>query len=131
MTIADTKTQAPLAAASTKPPARRRSLLLSPWLLVLAGQLGLTIAFFAAWEALIRFGFLKVYLYGQPSGIIQKFWKLLIDGSLIADTAITAYESVLGFAVGSFLGPDEKASFAKALRLALQDAKRGPTYNPL
>lgn len=104
MTIADTKTQAPLAAASTKPPARRRSLLLSPWLLVLAGQLGLTIAFFAAWEALIRFGFLKVYLYGQPSGIIQKFWKLLIDGSLIADTAITAYESVLGFAIGSFLG---------------------------
>ena len=34
-------------------------------------------------------------------------------------------------AVGRFLGPDEKASFAKALRLALQDAKRGPTYNPL
>jgi len=34
-------------------------------------------------------------------------------------------------AVGSFLGPDEKASFAKALRLALQDAKRGPVYNPL
>jgi len=34
-------------------------------------------------------------------------------------------------AVGSFLSPDEKASFAKALRLALQDAKRGPTYNPL
>jgi len=34
-------------------------------------------------------------------------------------------------AVGNFLGPNEKASFAKALRLALQDAKRGPTYNPL
>ncbi|CAM5512199.1 hypothetical protein AFEL58S_03807 [Afipia felis] len=34
-------------------------------------------------------------------------------------------------AVGRFLGPDEKASFAKALRLALQDARRGPTYNPL
>jgi uncharacterized membrane protein len=34
-------------------------------------------------------------------------------------------------AVGRFLSPDEKASFAKALRLALQDAKRGPTYNPL
>ncbi|CEG10017.1 hypothetical protein BN961_03451 [Afipia felis] len=34
-------------------------------------------------------------------------------------------------AVGSFLSPDEKASFAKALRLALQDARRGPTYNPL
>jgi uncharacterized membrane protein len=34
-------------------------------------------------------------------------------------------------AVGRFLSPNEKASFAKALRLALQDARRGPTYNPL
>jgi uncharacterized membrane protein len=33
--------------------------------------------------------------------------------------------------VGSFLGPDEKASFAKALGAALQAAKRGPTYNPV
>jgi uncharacterized membrane protein len=33
--------------------------------------------------------------------------------------------------IGSFLGPDEKASFAKALLAALQAAKRGPTYNPL
>jgi uncharacterized membrane protein len=33
--------------------------------------------------------------------------------------------------IGSFLGPDEKASFAKALLTALQAAKRGPTYNPI
>ncbi|HEY3793234.1 MAG TPA: DUF2244 domain-containing protein [Bradyrhizobium sp.] len=33
--------------------------------------------------------------------------------------------------VASFLGPDEKASFAKALIAALQAAKRGPTYNPV
>jgi uncharacterized membrane protein len=33
--------------------------------------------------------------------------------------------------VGSFLGPDEKASFAKALLAALQAAKRGITYNPV
>ena len=33
--------------------------------------------------------------------------------------------------VGSFLGPDEKASFAKALMAALQVAKRGITYNPV
>jgi uncharacterized membrane protein len=33
--------------------------------------------------------------------------------------------------VGSFLGPDEKASFAKALMAALQAAKRGVTYNPI
>src|SRR5258705_9983060 len=33
--------------------------------------------------------------------------------------------------IGSFLGPDEKSSFAKALLAALQAAKRGPTYNPV
>ena len=33
--------------------------------------------------------------------------------------------------VARFLGPDEKASFAKALLAALQAAKRGPTFNPV
>jgi uncharacterized membrane protein len=33
--------------------------------------------------------------------------------------------------VASFLGPDEKASFAKALTAALAAARRGPTYNPV
>jgi uncharacterized membrane protein len=35
------------------------------------------------------------------------------------------------FSIASFLGPDEKASFAKALTGALQAARRGPTYNPV
>jgi uncharacterized membrane protein len=34
-------------------------------------------------------------------------------------------------AIAGFLGPDEKASFAKALTEALQAARRGPTYNPV
>ena len=33
--------------------------------------------------------------------------------------------------IASFLGPDEKSSFVKALSEALQTAKRGPTYNPI
>jgi uncharacterized membrane protein len=33
--------------------------------------------------------------------------------------------------IASFLGPDEKASFANALLAALQAARRGPTYNPV
>ena len=33
--------------------------------------------------------------------------------------------------IASFLGPDEKASFAKALTAALHTAKRGPTYNAI
>ena len=34
-------------------------------------------------------------------------------------------------AVGSFLSPNEKASFSKALVAALNAARRGPTYNPV
>jgi len=33
--------------------------------------------------------------------------------------------------IGSFLGPDEKSSFAKALTAALSSAKRGIDHNPL
>ena len=33
--------------------------------------------------------------------------------------------------IASFLGPDEKASFAKALGAALAAARRGPTHNPI
>jgi uncharacterized membrane protein len=33
--------------------------------------------------------------------------------------------------IANFLGPDEKASFAKALTAALLAARRGPTYNPI
>jgi uncharacterized membrane protein len=33
-------------------------------------------------------------------------------------------------ALASFLGPEEKASFAKALRAALAAARKGPIYNP-
>ncbi len=34
-------------------------------------------------------------------------------------------------AIASFLGPDEKASFSKALVAGLNAARRGPTYNPI
>ncbi len=33
--------------------------------------------------------------------------------------------------IGSFLGPDEKASFANGLRAGLAAARRGVTYNPV
>jgi uncharacterized membrane protein len=33
--------------------------------------------------------------------------------------------------IGSFLGPEEKASFSKALRAGLAAARRGVTYNPV
>jgi uncharacterized membrane protein len=34
-------------------------------------------------------------------------------------------------AIASFLSPEEKANFSKALMAALHTARRGPTYNPV
>jgi uncharacterized membrane protein len=53
---------------------------------------------------------------GDPEFGIDRLW-LVSRGKLVS--------------IGSFLGPEEKASFAKALLAALQAAKRGPTYNPV
>lgn len=39
---------------------------------MLAGRVRLTIAFFGLWEILVRAGWLKIYLYGLPSGILQR-----------------------------------------------------------
>lgn len=72
--------------------------------MILAGQVALTVAFFGIWEILVRAGVLRVYLYGIPSGIWTRFWALLWDGTLLRDTAVTGFESVVGFAIGSFTG---------------------------
>ncbi len=34
-------------------------------------------------EIAIRTGFLPVFLYGQPSGIVAKGWTLLLSGELV------------------------------------------------
>jgi NitT/TauT family transport system permease protein len=71
---------------------------------LLACQLGLFAAILLAWEAAVRLGWAKVYIYGQPSGILTKFLTLLSDGELIRHTVITAQEAIWGFVIGSALG---------------------------
>jgi len=67
-------------------------------------QIGLLVALLAAWELAIRFGFIAVYLYGQPSGIIAKGAKLIGSGELLRDAALTAWEAIAGFLIGTVLG---------------------------
>ena len=74
------------------------------WLSLLAGQLALTIIFFASWEVAVRAGWLQVYLYGIPSGIWTRFLELISNGTLLHDTFVTGIESVIGFVIGSLLG---------------------------
>lgn len=77
---------------------------ISPWLTILLGQIGLTVAFFGLWEIAVRAQWLPVYLYGQPSGVLSKFITLLMDGSLVRSTLITGAESVIGFVIGCLFG---------------------------
>ena len=75
---------------------------------VLAWQIGILAGVFALWELAISLGWIEVYLYGRPSGIFTKAVELIGSGSLLRDSALTAFEAVSGFiigtATGSFLG---------------------------
>jgi NitT/TauT family transport system permease protein len=56
------------------------------------------------WEVAIRYGWIKVYLYGQPTGVWRELVKGLTTGTLIRDTWVTTQETVLGFLIGGILG---------------------------
>lgn len=67
-------------------------------------QLLVLVGILAAWELAVANGLLKVYLYGQPSGIWTELGKSLLDGTLLHHTWITAQEAIIGFAIGSVFG---------------------------
>lgn len=71
---------------------------------ILGYQALLVASIFLLWEVAVRQQWLKVYLYGQPSGVWREFVKALLDGSLLTHAGVTAYESILGFAIGGALG---------------------------
>lgn len=71
---------------------------------LLARQGLLVVAIFGAWEWGVRSGALPVYLYGQPSGILEKALALAATGELWRHIWVTAQEAVLGFLIGSGLG---------------------------
>lgn len=56
------------------------------------------------WEVLVRTGVAPVFLYGQPSGILQKLVALTASGELFTHAGATAFEAILGFVVGTTLG---------------------------
>jgi NitT/TauT family transport system permease protein len=71
---------------------------------ILAYQLVLIGGFLLLWEAAVRYGWIRVYLYGQPTGVWRELVKGLVTGSLLRDTWVTTQETVLGFLIGSILG---------------------------
>lgn len=67
-------------------------------------QIALLVALLAAWEAAVSIGWLPVYLYGRPSGVFARGWQLILSGELARDAALTAWEAVAGFVIGTVLG---------------------------
>jgi NitT/TauT family transport system permease protein len=86
------------AASSSKPPrpaSRSR---------IVFYQIICIVGLFAIWEAAVRTGVAPVYLYGQPSGILQKATALAKEGELFVHLGLTAFEAVTGFLIGTTLG---------------------------
>jgi NitT/TauT family transport system permease protein len=81
-----------------------RPLVVPPVLRIALLQIALLALLLAAWELAIRFGWIAVYLYGQPSGVFSKAATLLANGELLRDAALTAWEAIAGFLIGTLLG---------------------------
>lgn len=71
--------------------------------LVLACQLGLLAAFFAAWELSARAGVLDSFIFSQPSRIAATLADMA-GNRLPVHVAVTVYETLTGFALGAALG---------------------------
>lgn len=85
-------------------PDRAERRMLPPALKIALLQIALLALLLAAWELAIHFGWIAVYLYGRPSGIFARAATLLANGELLRDAALTAWEAVAGFVLGTVIG---------------------------
>lgn len=76
---------------------------LPTWQLLLL-QCAVVAGILLAWELAVRTGLAKVYVYGQPTGILTKGIALLESGEWWKHTQLTAIEAITGFVLGSTLG---------------------------
>lgn len=77
---------------------------MSSTLRISAYQAMLVIGMFLTWELLVRLDIVPVYLYGQPSGILDKGIGLFKSGELFVHMGATAFEAIVGFLIGTTLG---------------------------
>lgn len=71
---------------------------------IFAWQVGVLLGGLLLWELAISLEWIPVYLYGRPSGILGKAVELIGNGALLRDSAITAFEAISGFLIGTISG---------------------------
>jgi NitT/TauT family transport system permease protein len=88
--------------------ARRSSLARRRRLMIYGLRLLFTVIWLGSWEVMTRLNWVDPFFVGQPSGIAQRLWTWIIDGTALGplwlQAAITMEEAVLGFIIGSGLG---------------------------
>src|SRR5271170_1274449 len=84
----------------TKPTASR--------LLVAISELSLSavvfVGFIGTWEAAVRIFDVPAIILPPPSAIVVAFWQILLTGELGWHLAVTMFEVILGFVLGSASG---------------------------
>ncbi|MGL4799294.1 MAG: ABC transporter permease [Cellulosilyticaceae bacterium] len=71
---------------------------------IITWQISITVMFIVMWEVLAHMGVINTFLLSSPSAIWKLFVDYLADGSIFIHVAISVWETVLGFAIGTFLG---------------------------
>lgn len=66
--------------------------------------IGLLAALVALWQVAVAFGWINGKLLGSPEGVWQAAVLGLTQGTLVSDTMMTLYETVVGLIIGSGLG---------------------------
>lgn len=73
-------------------------------LIVRIWQIAILIGIIVLWEVLGYFGVINTFIMSSPSRIINTLAELIASGDLLYHTAITLYETVLGFSIATILG---------------------------
>lgn len=67
-------------------------------------QLLILIIFIGLWEGLAQAGILNTFLFSCPSEVFVLFMNYVKDGSLFTHIAISVWETILGFTIGTVVG---------------------------
>jgi NitT/TauT family transport system permease protein len=78
---------------------RRRSIAM-----VLIVQILILAVFLAFWEYQTAGNSQAAFMFGSPSAIAGFLRRMILDGSLLRDSAVTGMETILGFIIGNLIG---------------------------
>jgi NitT/TauT family transport system permease protein len=67
-------------------------------------QLIILIAAFALWEILANFKIVDPFITSQPSRVVKTIVQLYQEGALFGHIAVTCWETIVGFVLGTLLG---------------------------